>query len=85
MREYLLAVIGALMIALLLGMARVILGPAPADRMLSGQLFGTTGTAMLLVAAVAMDRPALVDVALVLAVLAPITVVAFVHLAGRWQ
>jgi len=85
MREYLLAVIAALLTALLLGMARVILGPTPADRMLSAQLFGTTGTAILLVAAVAVDRPALLDVALVLAVLAPITVVAFVHLAGARQ
>jgi len=83
MHEYLLALIVALMIALLLGMARVVLGPAPADRMLSAQLFATTGAAMLLVAAAATERPALLDVALVLAVLAPITVVAFVHLAGQ--
>ena len=82
MAEYLAGVVVALMITLLLGLARVFRGPAPADRMVTAQLFGTTGVAILLIWAVASGRPALVDVALVLAVLAPITAVAFVHLAG---
>ncbi len=50
-----------------------------ADLMLAGQLFATTGTALLLLMAELQDAPALRDVALVMALLATITVVAFVQ------
>ncbi|KKO45350.1 portal protein [Arsukibacterium ikkense] len=60
----------ALLFTMLLGLWRVIKGPALLDRLLSVQLFGTTGVALCLVLAQALGQPALRDVALVLAVLA---------------
>ena len=83
MTDWLGAVVTVLLATLLLGLVRVVRGPDAADRMLSAQLFGTTGVAILLIQAVATDASGLLDVALVLAVLAPITAVAFVHLAGN--
>lgn len=60
----------ALLLTMLLGLWRVIKGPALLDRLLAVQLFGTTGVAICLVLAQALNQPALRDVALVLAVLA---------------
>ena len=45
-------------------------GPTPADRMLMAMLFGTTGTAILVLLGTVGGGTALVDVALVLALLA---------------
>jgi multicomponent Na+:H+ antiporter subunit F len=63
------------------GMYQVIRGPTPGDRMLAGQLFGTVAVAVLILIAEATDNSALVDVALVFALLAAVTVVAFVRRA----
>jgi multicomponent Na+:H+ antiporter subunit F len=63
------------------GMWRVLRGPTAADRMLAAQLFGTTAVAMLLLLAQAYNNPALRDVALVFALLAAVTAVAFVRRA----
>ena len=52
-------------------------GPTLADRMLMAMLFGTTGTATLVLLAAAGSSTALVDVALVLALLAAIGGIAF--------
>lgn len=60
----------ALLFTMLLGLWRVIKGPSLLDRLLTIQLFGSTGVAVTLVLAFALDIPALLDVALVLAVLA---------------
>lgn len=69
----------ALLVATVLaGLVRVVRGPTPADRMLAAQLFGTTGVTVLLLMAEPLDMPAARDVALVLALLAAITTVAFV-------
>jgi multicomponent Na+:H+ antiporter subunit F len=65
--------LGNLLVALLAA-AR---GPTPADRMLMALLFGTTGTGILVVLALLMQLPALIDVALVLALLAAIGGFAF--------
>jgi multicomponent Na+:H+ antiporter subunit F len=61
-----------------LGLVRVLHGPTNADRMMAAQLLGTGGTAALLQIAVATDAAALVDVALLLALLAAFASVAFV-------
>lgn len=61
------------------GMWRVLRGPSAADRMLAAQLFGTTAVGMLLLLAQAYDNNALRDVALVFALLAAVTAVAFVR------
>jgi multicomponent Na+:H+ antiporter subunit F len=61
------------------GMWRVLRGPTTADRMLAAQLLGTTSVAILLLLAEATGSAALRDVALVLALLATVTAVAFVR------
>lgn len=60
------------------GLVRILRGPTPADRMLAAQLFGTTGVAILLLLAEAQGKPPLRDAALVFALLAALTTVAFV-------
>lgn len=72
-------------ITMLLGFIRVERGPTAADRMLAAQLFGTTGVAMMLLLAEAFQAPALRDVALVLALLAAVTGIAFVKRANQIQ
>jgi multicomponent Na+:H+ antiporter subunit F len=67
---------------LALGMLWVLLGPSAADRMVAAQLIGSTGVGILLLLAPALSLPALVDVALVLALLAAVTIAAFV---GRYK
>lgn len=61
------------------GLLRILRGPTPADRMLAAQLFGTTGVAVLLLLAEAQALPALRDVALVFALLAALSAIAFVR------
>lgn len=60
------------------GLLRVLRGPNDADRMMAAQLLGTGGVAALLLAEVRGARGA-VDVALVLALLAAFSGVAFVN------
>ena len=61
-----------------LGLFRILYGPAEADRMMAAQLVGTGGVAVLLLMAVATETPPIVDVALMLALLAAFTSIAFV-------
>jgi multicomponent Na+:H+ antiporter subunit F len=61
-----------------LGLIRILYGPAKADRMMAAQLLGSGGIAALLLRAAATETPAVSDVALVLALLAAFTSVAFV-------
>lgn len=68
-----------LLLTLVAGLWRILQGPSIADRMLTAQLFGTTAVAILLLLAQGMDKPALRDIALVLALLAVVTAVAFVR------
>ncbi len=73
----------ALLLTLLVGLIRVWRGPRAEDRMLAGQLFGTTGVAILLVLAARNNAPSLRDIALVLAALAIVTVATFVGRVGE--
>lgn len=70
MDEFLLG--AAMLVALMmtLGMLRLLRGPTPVDRMMAAQLIGSSGAAICLLAAVAANAPAVVDVALVLTLLA---------------
>lgn len=70
-----------LLLNLLAGMWRILRGPTPADRMLAAQLFGTTAVAILLLLSQALGQEALRDVALVFALLAVVTAIAFVKRA----
>ena len=68
-----------LLLNLVAGMWRILRGPTQADRMLAAQLFGTTAVAILLLLAQALSTSALRDIALVFALLAAVTAVAFIR------
>lgn len=70
-----------LLLNLAAGLGRIARGPTTADRMLAAQLLGTTAVGILLLLAEAGAVPAARDVALVLALLAAATAVAFVQRA----
>lgn len=69
-----------LLLSILIGLGRIFLGPTPADRILAVQLSGTGGVAILLIFSKAADLSALLDVALVYALLAAVTQIAFVKI-----
>ncbi len=79
MSEALAAVALFLLVLLVAGVARIARGPTQADRMMAAQLFGTTAVAILLLLGAAFDVSALIDVALVVALLAVVAAVAFVR------
>ena len=81
MNEPYLALALFLLLNLGAGMWRVLRGPTAADRMLAAQLFGTTAVAVLLLLAEHSGSAALRDVALVFALLAAVTALAFVRRA----
>jgi len=68
-----------ILLSVVAGLIRILRGPTAADRMLAAQLFGTGGVAILLILAQAMQMPSLVDVALIYALLAAVTMVVFVR------
>lgn len=70
-----------LLLTLGAGVWRTLRGPTAADRMLAVQLFSTTAVATLLLLAQGLGIAALRDVALVIALLAAVTAVAFVRRA----
>lgn len=71
--------VALLILTLVPGLWRVIHGPTRADRLLAIQLFGTAGTAALLMLAQSTGASALRDVALVLALLAAVVSAALVQ------
>lgn len=79
MNELYLILVFFILMNLLAGIVRVLKGPTLQDRMMTAQLFGTTGVAVLLVLAEATGVAALRDVALVFALLGAVAVVAFVR------
>jgi multicomponent Na+:H+ antiporter subunit F len=78
MADYLVASSGFVLAMVALGLVRVVRGPVAADRMMAAQLLGTGGIAALLLLAAATEVPAVVDVALALALLDAFASVAFV-------
>ncbi|MFW5791637.1 MAG: monovalent cation/H+ antiporter complex subunit F [Desulfohalobiaceae bacterium] len=79
MEHFYLALALFLFLNIVAGLLRIFLGPTPADRMLTAQLFGTTGTAILLLLAEALHHPPVRDVALILVLLSLVAVVSFVR------
>jgi multicomponent Na+:H+ antiporter subunit F len=63
------------------GLLRLLYGPTDADRMMSAQLLGTGGIAVVLLLGAATRTPAAIDVALTLALLAAFASAAFVTAA----
>ena len=78
MADFLIASSGLVLAMVAIGLIRVLRGPANADRMMAAQLLGSGGIAALLLSAEGMEFAALVDVALMLALLAAFASVAFV-------
>ncbi|WP_044410410.1 monovalent cation/H+ antiporter complex subunit F [Thiomicrospira microaerophila] len=68
-----------LLVTMLLGLVRVMRGPSRVDRMLAAQLLGTSSVGILLLLALAFEQSALRDVALVFALLAAVSGLAFVR------
>ena len=79
MNELLLAASGLILLAVALGLARVLRGPSEVERLMALQLLGTGGIAALLVIAYATHVPGVDDVALGLALLAAFAAIAFVN------
>ena len=78
MADFLLAAAGFVLAMVALGLFRTLRGPADADRVMAAQLLGTGGVAALLLLSSATRAPAVVNLALTLALLAAIAAVAFV-------
>jgi multicomponent Na+:H+ antiporter subunit F len=76
-------VITVLLLCLVGGFIRVLLGPDNSNRMLASQLFGTIGVTIVVVLAFLQDNEVLVNVALIITLLASITVIAFLKLAEQ--
>ena len=72
-----------LLLTMLVGLFRVFRGPEPEDRLAAMQLFGTTGVAVLLLLAAALQTPALRNTALIFALLTILAVVAFVRVPAK--
>ena len=76
MVEFLYVTAAILLLLTGLGLARMLWGPLPADRMMAAQLVGTGGGAIALLIATASGTTAIIDIALVLALLAAFAAVA---------
>lgn len=74
-----------LLLSVVAGLVRVFRGPTPADRMLAVQLSGTGSAAILVALSSAGGMSGLLDVALVVALLAAATQIAFVILCGSME
>lgn len=85
MNAYLSVITALLVLILLFGLWRIWIGPTPADRLLVSQLFGTAGVAILILLSIVQGQPALLNIALILALLAPLTLITFTRLLGKEQ
>lgn len=85
MANFLFGAAGFVLTMVALGLLCVLRGPSDTDRMLSAQLIGTGGVAVLLILAAVTETPSIVDVALMLALLAPFAAVAFLRDASSSQ
>ena len=81
MLELFFAAVLVLLGNIIVGLIRVMRGPTAADRMLAAEMFSTSTVAIVLILATLTGRGALVDVALVFALLAALAVVTFVSRA----
>lgn len=72
-----------ILVMVAIGLARVLRGPQDADRVMATQLLGTGGITLVLIVAVVANRPAMVDAAMTLALLAAFAGLAFVRAAGH--
>lgn len=85
MTIYFIAIVLVLALLLSLSLLRILRAPSYADCLLSTQLVGTIGVAMLIILSVIKRDPYLLDVALALALLTSIMLVTFTQLRGNDQ
>jgi len=83
MNTFLMSAAGAILLTVAVGLVRVLYGPTSADRMMSAQLLGTGGIAGMLLLAYASQIPAVVDVALALAVVSGFVGIAFTRVTKK--
>lgn len=81
MAELLLAAAAVLVLTVVAGLWRVLRGAERADKLMAAQLLCTGGIAVLMLAGVGLGEAAILDVALLLALLAAFAAVAFVMAA----
>jgi len=85
MTSFLFGVAVFLLAMVAIGLFVILRRPAEVDHMMAAQLLGTGGVAMLLLLAVALETPSIVDVALLLSLFAAFAAVAFVRNASDPQ
>jgi len=83
MNIFFIGIVLVLALLLSLSLLRVLRAPSYADCLLSTQLVGTIGVAILTILSVVKGEPYLLDVALVLALLTSIMLVTFTQLQRR--
>lgn len=85
MAEFLVGAAVFIALTMALGLVRLLRGPTMADRMMAAQLLGTSGAAICLLMSYASELPALLDVALTLALLAALAAATMSLKAGAAQ
>lgn len=85
MAEFLVGAAVLVALTMALGLVRLLRGPTMADRMMAAQLLGTSGAAICLLMSFASELPALLDVALTLALLAALAAATMSLKAGATQ
>lgn len=83
MNDFLLSAATFVVLMVALGLVRVARGPGRAERMMAAQLLGTGAIGALLLVSTATGEPAVLDVALTLALLSAFASIAFVKFALR--
>lgn len=83
MSTFLLAAAASVLVTVVIGLIRVVHGPALTDRTAGVQLLSSGGMAVLILVGVAMPSPSAIDGAMVMAVLAPFAVIAIFRGAAR--
>ena len=78
MAEFLITVAGIVLALVAVALIRVLRGPAEVDRMMAAQLLWTGSVAALLLLAIGVRVSAIVDAAVILALLAAFAIAAFV-------
>lgn len=81
LQSLLMIALGLLLLTLLLGLIRALRGPTLEDRLMSVLLLGSGGVATLLLLALLLAMPALLDVALLLALLGAVAAAAMTRRA----
>ncbi len=78
MPDFFLYAAGVVLASVAMGLVRVLRGPADVDRMMAAQLLGTGGIAVLLLVGAAVEMPAAIDLASIMALLAAFASIALV-------